>query len=68
MQVQAGSALYFIFLATVFFVYWACSASRMARLSILLLANYLFCAHYGLFYIVLIPACSTIDYLSLIHI
>jgi D-alanyl-lipoteichoic acid acyltransferase DltB (MBOAT superfamily) len=63
MQVQAGSALYFIFLATVFFVYWACSASRMARLSILLLANYLFCAHYGLFYIVLIPACSTIDYL-----
>jgi D-alanyl-lipoteichoic acid acyltransferase DltB (MBOAT superfamily) len=63
MQVQAGSAFYFIFLATVFFLYWGCAGSRVARLSIVLLANYLFCWHYGLFYVVLIPACSIIDYL-----
>ena len=63
MPVQSGSALYFVFLATVFFLYWTCSASRLARLSIILAANFLFCAHYGLFYIFLIPACATIDFL-----
>jgi D-alanyl-lipoteichoic acid acyltransferase DltB (MBOAT superfamily) len=63
MPVQSGTALYFVFLATVFFLYWTCAASRLARLSIILAANLLFCAHYGLFYIVLIPACAAIDYL-----
>ena len=29
-----------------------------------LAANYFFCARYGLFYLALIPACSTIDYLA----
>ena len=63
MQVQAGSALYFIFLVTVFALYWTCSASRLLRLTIILAANFFFCAHYGLFYIVLIPACAFVDYL-----
>jgi D-alanyl-lipoteichoic acid acyltransferase DltB (MBOAT superfamily) len=63
MQVQAGTGLYFIFLATVFFLYWGCARSRLARLSIVLAANFVFLAHYGLFYIFLIPACATIDYL-----
>jgi D-alanyl-lipoteichoic acid acyltransferase DltB (MBOAT superfamily) len=63
MPVQPGTSLYFIFLAVVFFVYWTCAASRLARLSVIFAANLLFCAHYGLFYIVLIPACATIDYL-----
>jgi D-alanyl-lipoteichoic acid acyltransferase DltB (MBOAT superfamily) len=63
MPVQPGTALYFVFLATVFFLYWTCAASRLARLTIILAANLLFCAHYGLFYIVLIPACATVDYL-----
>jgi D-alanyl-lipoteichoic acid acyltransferase DltB (MBOAT superfamily) len=62
MQVQAGSALYFIFLATVFVLYWAAAGSRLLRLTIILTANFLFCAHYGLFYIVLIPACAAIDF------
>ena len=62
MQVQAGSALYFVFLGSVVFLYWTCAASRLARLSIILAANLLFCAHYGIFYIVLIPVCATIDY------
>ena len=63
MQVQAGTGLYFVFLATVFFLYWGCAGSRLARLTIILAANFLFLARYGLFYIFLIPACATIDYL-----
>ncbi|HMD70257.1 MAG TPA: MBOAT family O-acyltransferase [Bryobacteraceae bacterium] len=59
---QAGTALYFVFLATVFFLYWGCAGSRLARLTIVLAANFLFLAHYGLFYIFLIPACATIDF------
>ena len=63
MRVQAGGGVYFVFAAAVFFIYWGCSGSRLLRLTVILLANYLFCAHYGLFYVVLIPACSTLDYL-----
>lgn len=60
---QAGTGLYFILLATVFLLYWSCSESRLARLSVILAANLLFAARYGLFYVVLIPACATADYL-----
>src|SRR6185503_8089969 len=63
MAVQSGSGAFFVLLAVVFFCYWACATARLPRLAVLLLANYLFCAHYGLFYVALIPACSTIDYL-----
>jgi D-alanyl-lipoteichoic acid acyltransferase DltB (MBOAT superfamily) len=62
MPVQPGTAIYFVFFAAVFFLYWTCAASRLVRLSIIVAANLLFCAHYGLFYIVLIPACAATDY------
>jgi alginate O-acetyltransferase complex protein AlgI len=60
---QAASATYFIFVTAVFFVYWAASTQRLPRLAVVLLANYFFCARFGLFYVWLLPACSTLDYL-----
>jgi len=58
-----GSGAFFAFLAAVFFVYWASAGWRLPRLAIILLANYLFCARYGLFYLWLLPACSLADFL-----
>ena len=63
MGLAAGSGTYFIFVAAVFFVYWAAPQARLFRLGVILLANYFFCARYGLFYLALIPACSTADFL-----
>ena len=62
---QVGSGVYFFFVAAVFFFYWiswAATGSRVFRLAIVLLANCLFCAHFGLFYVLLIPVCSTTDF------
>ncbi len=55
--------LYFIFLALVFFVYWAGAGSRVLRLSLLLFANYFFLARFGLCYILLLPAAGLCDFL-----
>ena len=63
MSLQAGSSSYFLFAVAVFFLYWAGAQARLWRLAVILLANYFFCARYGLFYVYLIPACSTVDYL-----
>ena len=63
MGLAAGSSTYFIFVAAVFFVYWAAPQARLLRLGVILLANYFFCARYGLFYLALIPACGTADFL-----
>jgi len=63
MGLAAGSSSYFIFVAAVFFVYWLSPQRRLLRLAIILLANYYFCARYGLFYLALIPVASTIDFL-----
>lgn len=63
MGLAAGSSPYFIFVAAVFFIYWAAPQTRLIRLGIILLANYFFCARYGLFYVALIPLCSTADFL-----
>ena len=63
MGLAAGSSTYFIFAAAVFFVYWAAPQTRLLRLGFILLANYYFCARYGLFYLALIPACGTADFL-----
>src|SRR5450755_159054 len=63
MGLAAGSTTYFIFVAAVFFVYWAAPQTRLFRLAVILLANYFFCARYGLFYLALIPACGTADFL-----
>ena len=63
---QVGSGVFFFFVAAVFLLYWtswAVTGSRLLRLGIVLLANCLFCAHFGLFYVLLIPACSTADFL-----
>ena len=60
---QANSA-YYVFIAAVFLVYWACAGWRLPRLAVILFANYFFCARFGLFYILLIPACSTLDFLA----
>jgi alginate O-acetyltransferase complex protein AlgI len=59
----AGDATYFIFIAAVFFIYWAAAGHRTARIGIVLLANYYFCARFGVFYLALLPACSTLDFL-----
>jgi alginate O-acetyltransferase complex protein AlgI len=59
----SGSASYFLFAAAVFFVYWTAVANRPARLCVILLANYFFCARFGLFYLILLPACGTLDFL-----
>jgi hypothetical protein len=53
----------FLFVAAVFFLYWTAAANRYARLGIILVANYFFCARFGLFYLLLLPACSTLDFL-----
>ena len=62
MQMQVGSGAYYLFVATVFFLYWAAARVRRARLGIVLLANYVFCAQFGVFYVLLLPACSLVDY------
>jgi len=64
MPMQAVSGVYFVFIAAVFFLYWAASSRRELRLAVVLLANYFFCARFGLFYVLLIPACSSADYLA----
>ena len=63
MGLAAGSSTYFIFVAAVFFVYWTAPQTRLLRLGVILLANYYFCARFGLFYLALIPACGTADFL-----
>jgi len=60
---SAGTAPYFLFISAVFFVYWAAPPTRVVRLAIVLAANYFFCARYGLFYLALLPGCSTLDFL-----
>ena len=61
---HSTSAAYFLFVIIVLLAYWLVAGSRLARLTVLLAANYFFCARYGLFYLALIPSCSTIDYLA----
>jgi alginate O-acetyltransferase complex protein AlgI len=63
MGLAAGSSAYFIFVAIVFVVFWMLPPHRLARLGLILLANYFFCARYGLFYVVLLPLCASADYL-----
>ncbi len=56
------SSTYFVFLAGVFFVYWAVARWRTPALAVVLAANYFFYARWDLFYLFLIPAVSLIDY------
>jgi D-alanyl-lipoteichoic acid acyltransferase DltB (MBOAT superfamily) len=62
MRMQVASGGYYLFAALVFFLYWIAAASRRARLGVLVLANYVFCAQFGVYYALLLPACSLVDY------
>ena len=59
----SGSVPYFLLVSAVFFVYWTAASNRYARLGVILLANYYFCARFGWFYLILLPVCSTLDFL-----
>ena len=58
-----SSSTYFIFLVAVFALYWPVSRIRTLTLAVILFANYFFYAKWDLFYLALIPAVSSCDYL-----
>src|SRR5215467_11899494 len=58
-----SSSAYFIFLVGVFFLYWPVARVRALSLAVVLFANYFFYAKWDLFYLALIPAASTCDFL-----
>ena len=62
------SSTYFAFLVAVFFLYWPVARFRAAGLAVVLLANYFFYAKWDIFYLVLIPSASTIDYFTALGI
>ena len=55
-------AEYYCFLVVVFFAFWLARRNRAATMWVVLGANFLFYSHWGLLYLVLIPACATIDF------
>src|SRR5207245_9418459 len=58
-----SSSAYFFFLVGVFFLYWPVARFRALSLAVVLFANYFFYAKWDLFYLALIPAASTCDFL-----
>jgi D-alanyl-lipoteichoic acid acyltransferase DltB (MBOAT superfamily) len=58
-----SSSTYFIFLAAIFFLYWPLSRLRSLALGVLLFANYFFYAKWDLWYLALIPAVGSCDYI-----
>src|SRR5882724_2660942 len=58
-----SSSAYFIFLVAIFFLYWPVARFRALSLAVILFANYFFYAKWDLFYLALIPAASTCDFL-----
>ncbi|MBL8209257.1 MAG: MBOAT family protein [Bryobacterales bacterium] len=57
------SSAYFIFLLAIFFLYWPVARVRALSLAVILFANYFFYAKWDLFYLAMIPAASTCDFL-----
>lgn len=57
------SSSYFVFLTAIFILYWPLARVRALSLALILFANYFFYVKWDLFYLFLIPAASTIDYL-----
>jgi alginate O-acetyltransferase complex protein AlgI len=57
------SSAYFIFLIAIFLLYWPVAQHRALALAVILFANYFFYAKWGLFYLFLIPAASSCDFL-----
>jgi len=62
-SLQLSSSTYFVFLAAVFALYWSASRFRTLTLAVVLFANYFFYAKWDLFYLALIPAVSSCDYI-----
>jgi alginate O-acetyltransferase complex protein AlgI len=58
-----SSSAYFIFLVGIFFLYWPVARFRALALTVILFANYFFYAKWDLFYLFLIPAASSCDFL-----
>lgn len=58
-----SSSGYFIFLTAIFFLYWPVARSRALGLAVILFGNYFFYAKWDLFYLFLIPAASSVDFL-----
>jgi D-alanyl-lipoteichoic acid acyltransferase DltB (MBOAT superfamily) len=58
-----SSSTYFVFLAAVFLLYWPLARWRASALALILFANYFFYARWDMFFLVLIPAASTMDFL-----
>ncbi len=59
---QLSSAPYFVFLVGLFLLYWPLSRIRALALGLILFANYFFYARWDLYYLALIPAASSCDY------
>ena len=57
------TSVYFVFLGFILALYWSASRWRTLALGVVLFANYFFYAKWDLFYLFLIPAASTADYL-----
>lgn len=58
-----SSSSYFVFLIAIFFLYWPVARTRALCLAVILFANYFFYAKWDIFYLFLIPAASTVDFL-----
>jgi D-alanyl-lipoteichoic acid acyltransferase DltB (MBOAT superfamily) len=58
-----SSSAYFIFLIGIFLLYWPLARRRALGLAVILFANYFFYAKWDIFYLFLIPAASTMDFL-----
>ena len=57
-----SSSTYFVFLLAVLLVYWPLARYRLPALGLILLANYLFYARWDIWYLILIPIASTVDF------
>jgi alginate O-acetyltransferase complex protein AlgI len=57
------SPAYFAFLGLLFFAYWPAARWRLSSLTLVLFANLLFYAKWDVWYLALVPAASTVDFL-----
>jgi D-alanyl-lipoteichoic acid acyltransferase DltB (MBOAT superfamily) len=59
---SVSSPDYFLFLATLFFVYWAVRRARLAAILLILAADYFFLGSNGLILLAIVPAAATCDF------
>ena len=58
-----SSPEFYCFVGLIFFGYWLLWRVRLAGIGLIVLANYLFYAKWGLVFLALVPSASTIDFL-----